>query len=57
MDSLVVSFFFENLATHIFTIYHPPPKDENIGNHGYIGTLIFLIYQIYIGGYFDKKYR
>ena len=34
-------------------------KDENIGNHGYIGTSILRIYRIYrryIGGYFGKKY-
>ena len=41
-------------------------KDENIGNHGYIGTSILRIYRIYrryfwiyrryIGGYFRKKY-
>ena len=29
-------------------------KDENIGNHGYIGTLILRIYRRYINGYFDK---
>ena len=33
------------------------PKDENIGNHGYIGTSILWIYWRYIGGYFGKKYR
>ena len=32
-------------------------KDENIGNHGYIGTSILRIYRRYIGGYFGKKYR
>ena len=32
-------------------------KDENIGNHGYIGTSILRIYRIYIGGYSGKKYR
>ena len=41
-------------------------KDENIGNHGYIGTSILRIYRIYrryigiyrryISGYFGKKY-
>ena len=34
-------------------------KDENIGNHGYIGTSILRRYQIYwryINGYFGKKY-
>ena len=30
-------------------------KDENIGNHEYIGTSILRIYRI--GGYFGKKYR
>ena len=33
-------------------------KDENIGNHGYISTLILRLYQIYwryINGYFGKK--
>ena len=32
--------------------------EENIGNHGYIGTSILRIYRIYqryIGGYFGKK--
>ena len=32
-------------------------KDENIGNHGYIGTSILWIYRIYrryIGGYWKK---
>ena len=32
-------------------------KDENIGNHGYIGISILLIYRRYIDGYFDIKYR
>ena len=35
-------------------------KDKNIGNHGYIGSSILQIYQIYwryIDGYFDTKYR
>ena len=35
-------------------------KEENIGNHGYIGTSILRIYRIYrryIGGYFGKKYQ
>ena len=35
----------------------PVTMEENIGNHGYIGTLILRIYQIYrsyINGYFDK---
>ena len=32
-------------------------NDENIGNYGYIGTSILRIYQRYIGGYFEKKYR
>ena len=34
-------------------------KDENIRNHGYIGTSIlpiYRIYQRYIDGYFGKKY-
>ena len=37
-------------------------KDENIGNHGYIGISILRIYRIYrryigyIGEYFGKKY-
>ena len=34
--------------------------EENIGNHGYIGTSILRIYRIYrryIDGYFGKKYR
>ena len=30
-------------------------KDENIGNHGYIGTSILRIYRRYIDGYFEKK--
>ena len=34
----------------------PENKDENIGNHGYIGTSILRIYRRYIGGYFGKKY-
>ena len=29
--------------------------EENISNHGYIGTSILRIYHIYIGGYFGKK--
>ena len=36
------------------------PNDENIGNHGYISTWILQIYRIYqryIDGYFDTKYR
>ena len=35
-------------------------KDENFGNHGFIGNLILRIYRIYrrnIGGYFGKKFR
>ena len=32
-------------------------KDENIGNHGYIGNLILRIYRRNIGGYFGKKFR
>ena len=35
-------------------------KNENIGNHRYIGTSILWIYRIYqryIGGYFGTKYR
>ena len=32
-------------------------KDENIGNHGYIGTSILRIYRRYIDGYFGKKYQ
>ena len=39
---------------------HYQPKDENIGNDEYIDTSILRIYQIYqryIGGYFDIKYR
>ena len=34
------------------------PKDENIGNYGYIGNLILRIYWIYrrnMDGYFGKK--
>ena len=37
----------------------PLTKDENIGNHRYIGISILWIYRIYqryIGGYFEKKY-
>ena len=30
-------------------------KDENIGNHIYIGTSILRIYRRYIDGYFDTK--
>ena len=30
-------------------------KDENIGNHGYIGNSILRIYRRYIGGYSEKK--
>ena len=36
------------------------PKDKNIVNDKYIGTLIlriYWIYQRYISGYFDIKYR
>ena len=33
------------------------PKDENIGNHRYISTLILWIYRRYIDEYFGKKYR
>ena len=53
---------------HISTKFHRHPylgslpvvgtKDENIGNHGYIGNLILRIYRIYrrnIDGYFGKK--
>ena len=29
--------------------------EENIGNHGYIGTSILWIYRRYIDGYFGKK--
>ena len=29
-------------------------KDENIGNHGYIGISILRIYRGYIGGYSGK---
>ena len=35
----------------------PTIIEENIGNHGYIGTSILRIYRRYIGGYFGKKYR
>ena len=31
-------------------------KDENIGNHGCIGTLILRIYWRYINRYFGKKF-
>ena len=34
-----------------------PPKDENINNHRYIGTLILRIYRKYISEYFGKKYQ
>ena len=34
---------------------HLMTKDENIGNHGYIGTSILRIYRRYIGGCFEKK--
>ena len=34
---------------------HLMTKDENIGNHGYIGTSILRIYRRYIDGYFEKK--
>ena len=30
-------------------------NDENIGNHGYIGTSILRIYRKYVDGYFRKK--
>ena len=36
---------------------HGVLKEENIGNHGYIGTSILRIYRRYIDGYFGKKYR
>ena len=32
-----------------------PLMEENIGNHGYIGTSILRIYRRYIGGYSGKK--
>ena len=32
-------------------------KDKNIGNDGYIGTLILRISRRYIDEYFDTKYR
>ena len=32
-------------------------KDENIDNHGYIGTSILWMYRRNISGYFDTKYR
>ena len=37
-------------------IYVLITNDENIGNHGYIGTSILRIYRRYIGEYFGKKY-
>ena len=39
-------------------IFNFDTKDKNIGNRGYIGTLILWIYRIYqryIDGYFGKK--
>ena len=33
----------------------PISKDENIGNHRYIGISILQIYQRYIGGYLKKN--
>ena len=30
-------------------------KDENIGNHGYMGISILRIHRRYIGEYFEKK--
>ena len=38
-----------------FNVYEDMTKDENIGNHGYIGTSILQIYRKYrrnINGYF-----
>ena len=32
-------------------------KDENIGNHRYIGTSILWMNRRNISGYFDTKYR
>ena len=32
-------------------------KNENIGNHGFIGTSILWIYHRYLDKYFDTKYR
>ena len=40
-------------------IYYDISMEENIGNHGYIGTSILRIYRIYwryIDGYSGKKY-
>ena len=48
-------FFFMDLYNQSVIVI----KDENIGNHGYIGTSILRIYRIYrryIGGYSGKKY-
>ena len=33
-----------------------PTFNENIGNHGYIDTLILRIYRRYINKYFEKKF-
>ena len=38
--------------SHINTI-----NDENIGNYGYISTLILWIYRRYIDGYFEKNFN
>ena len=40
---------------HVTFVIVGKTKDENIGNHEYIGTSILRIYRRYIGGYFGKK--
>ena len=37
--------------------YYATHKDENIGNHGYIGNLILWIYRIYRWIFWKKKFN
>ena len=60
LNNLFHLFFHVNLKRiEIKTKYMFPfiilCKNENIGNHGYIGNLILRIYRRNIDGYFGKK--
>ena len=51
--SCYVDIIFKIIISH--TINKILSKDENIGNHGYIGASILWIYRRYIGEYFGKN--
>ena len=47
-------------VSRVCVLYYYVYFDKNIGNYGYIGTSILRIYRIYqryIDGYSEKKYR